>query len=55
MIITKLFVLVNEALRIFVVELASVRRHRRAHDVPCDDGEELDSSIDRRNERQSSI
>jgi hypothetical protein len=28
---------------------APVRRNRRAHDVPCDDGEELETSIDFRN------
>jgi len=33
---------------------ASVRRHRRAHDVPCDDGKELESSIYYRNGRRCS-
>jgi len=34
---------------------ASVRRHRRAHDVRCDDGKELESSIDFRNGQRCSI
>ena len=32
----------------------SVRRHRRAHDVPCDDGKELESSIYFRSGRRCS-
>ncbi len=34
---------------------ASVRRHRRAHDFPCDDGKEPESSIDFGNGQQCSI
>src|SRR5271157_1693526 len=33
---------------------ASVRRHRREHDGACDDGKELESSIDLRSEWQCS-
>ncbi len=35
--------------------LASVRRHRRVQDVPCDDGKELESSIDFGNGQRCSI
>ncbi len=34
---------------------ALFRRHRRAHDVPCDDGKELESSIDFRIGQRCSI